>query len=586
MTVDVHAGLRKLEGPKEAKAAAKAEAQKYNATFVQGANTAYKEITAAKSKLSGVPEAQTYLETAPGKINSHLRNVIYRGRQIIEAHEKGEPLPTMSDLRTTLKNELSRQKKAVESFKILEEIEKKDLKEIETANDKINDSPGYTNPQDVFKSKQKLLDKLHGLSPKFTSTAASRSYAKKVTDKFKELNTTIGDEKSELAMGPSARYKSLQDFFKAVEKYAQLVEEAKANPSKEANAKVKAQEAIADPSKAHKEIFDGKDEGTFAYIKNLYAHMEGDHAETKLVYESSKKSFTGFELVEKTLADAENILKTKGRPAIEEVNKILADKKLSLIEKRDKLVKSADTAIDELAKAKIALKGIPHGTVPEGLTEHHKMLVKATDDLLGEMRKIKLYYEKRDFAHSDKNKEYLIFNEKTGEIKNKEAYEKLSDKEKDRISSELLFIRKKILDEIGEKCASSEIEKKFFLAKRELANGDWIYAKQLLLEYARVQRKAHTTQEVSYSYDIAENKTIAVYGPRKWDDKRSKEEIGQNNETEKILKQITLMEIAQSRRRLHLIKTSLAKKVGRHNNKSGPYSSGRSRSHDCKPLYT
>lgn len=300
--IDVKQGeIEGLKGP----AAAKQEISAYRATYKNAVDAGQREMATAAGKLKSA-EAQAYLTKASGEIAGQLGSMADRGREIIKAHEdakdgKPEKVPSMKELSGDLNKKLGQLKKSVKAFSVLEEINDKDLPGYEKANDKLNSSEGSKDPLDIFSAKEKLLGDLNRLGPKFMSTAGSREYSRKVVKRYQDLMKKVGEEKDELALGPTARHIVAHDFFKAVKTYENLVAEVKSNPSIDTLRAAEAQAEKIDPTTAHSEIFDDMEKGSYAYINNLYKHLETEFGKAKTNFETLQD---GFEEAEKTALTA------------------------------------------------------------------------------------------------------------------------------------------------------------------------------------------------------------------------------------------------------------------------------------------
>ena len=278
--------IQDLKGPERARA----EIKKYQETFINAVDGGQQDITTADGKLKS-PEAKAYLETASQEILNHLSGIATKGQEIVKA-EEGKEVPSLQDLSSKLQSELSALKPAIESFAILEEIEKKDLADIEKENEALNKSPGTADPSfDIYANKKALLEKLNVLYSKYPGADKSSSYEKKLRAQQKELYGKIDKEKGDLAIGPIARHADIKRFVAAATEYEKLVEEAKANPSIEAVNKAKAQGELIDPEKIFQENLAEIGTGSFPYINNLYDHLNGEYRKAKAIFEGAKNAF-------------------------------------------------------------------------------------------------------------------------------------------------------------------------------------------------------------------------------------------------------------------------------------------------------
>ncbi|MBU1954325.1 hypothetical protein KKH03_05140, partial [Patescibacteria group bacterium] len=259
----------------------------------------------------------------------------------------------------------------------------------------------------------------------------------------------------------------------------------------------------------------------------------------------------------KTIESADTAFTEKGMPLVSGVLELQSNQKLSPVDKRDQLVKSADETIDELANAKKILKQLPTGSVEGLIGTWYENVAANIDEKLKDMGEIKLYYDVREFASSDKYKRYLIFDEETGEIKKTEAFIELDEEEKTTMLLELHSLRKSISDEIGEKCAVSETEKNFYKAKKLLKDGKFLEAKDILLEYRKTQKDAHFVESAPVTYVDSEGKVrVAKTGEGQWEG-MSQDAADQFNEATTLLQQIALMELSQARARFAALQQSI-----------------------------
>ncbi|MFC1748029.1 hypothetical protein ACFL2V_04410 [Pseudomonadota bacterium] len=228
----------------------------------------------------------------------------------------------------------------------------------------------------------------------------------------------------------------------------------------------------------------------------------------------------------KAMEESERAYNEKAKPAMDEVQRIMDDMQLNPVEKKKQILEATDKSVDELAEAKKILKKVPITSVPDVMRPAYEETEKFMNDGLEEMAKIKTYYEVRDFAKSDRYRQYFAFNEETGEITSTEAFRKLPEEGQQRILMELHAVKKKIIDEIEAKCAVSEEEKAFYEGKELLASGDWIGAKAALLTFVNGGE---------------------VYT----------EDAQRIPEAKELLKQIALMELSQAQLQLNLLKSSI-----------------------------
>lgn len=250
------------------------------------------------------------------------------------------------------------------------------------------------------------------------------------------------------------------------------------------------------------------------------------------------------------------IMRKKSPDAMKKVKQIWNDKKLSVVEKQKQVLAATDSAVDILAEAKKITKtaGSPPEDYVDYLAETHKLI----DTELKSLSAIKEYYAIHDFVNSEKNQQYLIFDEKTGQVKKTRAFAKLPEEEQERILLEMSYERLKIKDEIGEKTAAFPEEKGYFEAKKLLAEGKPLEAKKKLLDYWHWMNKKHWEKGTPVVLGTDQNGQVMLgVTEGSYDGKMTDEEADMHDNSEELLQQIALMEIAQARARYEALKSSL-----------------------------
>jgi hypothetical protein len=329
-----------LKGPESANA----EISRYRNTFVNAVDEGQNFIKSAQKKKWKTDAVNSYLDSAGAEITGHLTNIAARGREIIKAHEEKKEAPlSLEDLSAALKASLEKQKNAIESFRVLDEIDT-EQKQIKDANDKLNNSPGTEPPTKIYAEKQKLVDQLSRIEPKFLSNEASKEYADSLRTEHTGLSNAIKTECTALSTGPSARFILLQNFVSEVAGFASLVEATKKDPSIQNIQEVKARMAKINPEQASTNIFGEADAAPYPYIANLYRQMEtGDFKNAKDSLEKVKTEFSGPDGIEsKALSKAGE----KMAADIEATEKPL----LAMWDNYDALAKRGDLSKEEMDK--------------------------------------------------------------------------------------------------------------------------------------------------------------------------------------------------------------------------------------------
>lgn len=206
--------------------------------------------------------------------------------------------------------------------------------------------------------------------------------------------------------------------------------------------------------------------------------------------------------------------------------------KLTPERKREVIMMLADKAIDELAPAKKQVGALT--SVPEIFSAIPGPEMDMLNTALEDAAKLKLYYETQDFAKQEKYANYFIFLEDTGEVQVTEEFKKLPEEEQAKLLLDLKGVKMRIMDDIGERCATGEEEKRFFNGKTKMAAGELSFAKDDFLAYLK----------------FLEGKGG-----------KSPDEIARQAECKEYLKQIAKMDLALARQKLNLMRESLQGRV-------------------------
>lgn len=206
--------------------------------------------------------------------------------------------------------------------------------------------------------------------------------------------------------------------------------------------------------------------------------------------------------------------------------------KLTRQKKKEVIMMLADKAIDELASAKKQLGALT--SVPEIFSAIPGPEMDMLNTALEEAAKLKLYYETQDFTKQEKYAKYFVFLEDTGEVQVTEEFRKLPEEEQAKLMLDLKGVKMRIMDDIGERCASGEEEKRFFNGKMKMSAGELSFAKDDFLAYLK----------------FLEGK-----------EGKSQDEVARQAECKEYLKQIAKMDLAMARQKLNLMRESLQGRV-------------------------
>lgn len=198
--------------------------------------------------------------------------------------------------------------------------------------------------------------------------------------------------------------------------------------------------------------------------------------------------------------------------------------------KKEAVIGMTEFALTALVSAKRGLKGVNLSSIPSDLTDAFSATLTMVDDSMGEAEKLKQFYETMDYISKEKNKKYFNYNEKNGEVSVTDEFKKLPQEQQDDLLMELKAVNQKVKDEVDEKCAITEEEKRFFNGKKQLAAGEWIFAKQDFVAYAHYM-EGNANKLPEDEVRLAECK--------------------------QSLKEIALMEVNITRQRLNLIRQNV-----------------------------
>lgn len=206
----------------------------------------------------------------------------------------------------------------------------------------------------------------------------------------------------------------------------------------------------------------------------------------------------------------------------------LGEEKLTPAKKRELVTGAADKAVEMLAAAKKEMKQA--GSAPDILSDYYRATMDTVNTALEEAGKLKLFYETKDFTDQEEYAKYFVMNEQTGEVKKTKEFDALPIEKQNELLIQLHGLRKKVADEIEEKCALDKEEKLYFEGKKLMVSGDLTFAKRDFLAF------------------------IDHFSAKK---EKSHEEETRIKECKEYLKQIGLLEVSTARQRLALMKKSI-----------------------------
>ena len=298
--------IEALKGPE----AAKAKIAEYRGTYINAVDSGQQSLKVAEGQLKS-DEAKAFLQKSSAEIAETLRSVAERGRQIITAHEmakeSGKPAAaaSLSDLSSALNAKLGGLKKAIESFRALEEIAAVE-KKIKDENDKLNESDGSVSPSKIIESKKKMAGTLKGLEAKFLVSGESKSYADKLRTDHTALYKAVDSESLALTAALSDQV-IVDNFAKETATLQQLLAMYEKDPNPDNLQNARSQMAKCDLKKVHDDVFgETNREGTTTYEGKFYQHLWQN------IYSPAKSNFEKAEAVLKTAGADDAREKLKG----------------------------------------------------------------------------------------------------------------------------------------------------------------------------------------------------------------------------------------------------------------------------------
>ncbi|MBD3270541.1 hypothetical protein GF376_03360, partial [Candidatus Peregrinibacteria bacterium] len=282
--------IKSLEAQKESPQKLREKLQQYRATLVSAVDQGQRELQSAAAKLKS-DEAKTYLKSGANKVAGFLDAIAAKGQEILSKSKDKkkvgeEHYGTIESHSSSLQKELNEQKKAIESFKILEEIEKKDIVKIQEQNDKINEYSAETDPEKVKKEKLALSAEMRRLQPKFKGHPASQTYLAKVRDKFQKLEKQIKDEAMEVDMNPIYCQKEADEkVLKPIQNFLTLAKSAEQQPTMRMIEMAKAFKENLKLQEVIDSVMDEYDAGTFSYTKNYRVKLQKELDQAKKDFE-------------------------------------------------------------------------------------------------------------------------------------------------------------------------------------------------------------------------------------------------------------------------------------------------------------